>query len=174
MNLEKTKWPDGKKCAAMLTINLNAELFWLQIDPSCKDMPKTLSLGQYGMTRGVDRILSILKERGIKATFFTPGWVAEQYPDKLKKIKEEGHEIASLAYKHENMALLTEEEQEEAMKKGRILGSSSITGYKKNDAKLIVVPEEAQKIKKIFELYSTGKYGFSKLASILSLSVTMY
>ena len=31
MNLEKTKWPDGKKCAAMLTINLNAELFWLQI-----------------------------------------------------------------------------------------------------------------------------------------------
>lgn len=52
----------------------------------------------------------------------------------------------------------------EAMKKGRILGSSSITGYKKNDAKLIVVPEEAQKIKKIFELYSTGKYGFSKLA----------
>ena len=66
MNLEKPKWPDGKKCAAMLTINLNAELFWLQIDPSCKDMPKTLSLGQYGMTRGVDRILSILKERGIK------------------------------------------------------------------------------------------------------------
>ena len=115
MNLEKTKWPDGKKCAAMLTINLNAELFWLQIDPSCKDMPKTLSLGQYGMTRGVDRILSILKERGIKATFFTPGWVAEQYPDKLKRIKEEGHEIASLAYKHENMALLTEEEQEDML-----------------------------------------------------------
>ena len=83
-----------------------------------KRQPKTLSLGQYGMTRGVDRILSILKERGIKATFFTPGWVAEQYPDKLKKIKEEGHEIASLAYKHENMALLTEEEQEEVMKKG--------------------------------------------------------
>ena len=88
MNLEKPKWPDGKKCAAMLTINLNAELFWLQIDPSCKDMPKTLSLGQYGMTRGVDRILSILKERGIKATFFTPGWVAEkrQLPDYLLRL----------------------------------------------------------------------------------------
>lgn len=25
MNLEKPKWPDGKKCAAMLTINLNAD-----------------------------------------------------------------------------------------------------------------------------------------------------
>ena len=100
MNLEKPKWPDGKKCAAMLTINLNAELFWLQIDPSCKDMPKTLSLGQYGMTRGVDRILSILKERGIKATFFTPGWVAEQYPDKLKKIKEKLITLIDIHPKH--------------------------------------------------------------------------
>lgn len=115
MNLERPKWPQEKRCAVMITVNLNAELFWLQIDPSCKDMPKTLSLGQYGMTRGVDRILSILKERQRRATFFTPGWVAENYPDKLKKIKEEGHEIASLAYKHENMALLTEKEQEEAI-----------------------------------------------------------
>lgn len=80
----------------MITINLNAELFWLQLDPTCKDMPKTLSLGQYGMTRGVDRILKILEERGIRATFFTPGWVAEQYPDKLKAIVEKGHEIAAL------------------------------------------------------------------------------
>ena len=81
MKLERPKWPENKKCSAMITINLNAELFWLQLDPTCKDMPKTLSLGQYGMTRGVDRILKILEERGIRATFFTPGWVAEQYPD---------------------------------------------------------------------------------------------
>ena len=102
----------------MITINLNAELFWLQLDPTCKDMPKTLSLGQYGMTRGVDRILKILEERGIRATFFTPGWVAEQYPDKLKAIVEKGHEIAALGYHHEHMALLSEEEQESAIKKG--------------------------------------------------------
>ena len=95
MKLERPKWPENKKCSAMITINLNAELFWLQLDPTCKDMPKTLSLGQYGMTRGVDRILEVLEERGIRATFFTPGWVAEQYPDKLKAIVEKGHEIAA-------------------------------------------------------------------------------
>ena len=50
MKLERPKWPENKKCSAMITINLNAELFWLQLDPTCKDMPKTLSLGQYGMT----------------------------------------------------------------------------------------------------------------------------
>ena len=55
----------------------------------------------------------------------------------------------------------------EAIKKGRILGSSTITGYKKDDAKLVVVEEEAKKIRKIFELYATGKYGFYKLATEL-------
>lgn len=102
----------------MITVNLNAELFWLQLDPTCKDMPKTLSLGQYGMTRGVDRILKILEERGIRATFFTPGWVAEQYPDKVKAVVEKGHEIAALGYHHEHMALLPAEEQEAAIRKG--------------------------------------------------------
>lgn len=117
MTLERPKWPEGKRCAAMITVNLNAELFWLQLDPTCSNMPKTLSLGQYGMTRGVDRILGILEERKIKATFFTPGWVAESYGEKILGIKEKGHEIAALGYKHENMALLSLEEQEEAMKK---------------------------------------------------------
>ena len=110
-------WPEGKTCAAMVTINLNAELFWLQLDPSCVNMPKTLSLGQYGMTRGVERILDVLDERGILATFFVPGWVAENYQEKIKIIQDRGHEIAALGYQHENMALLTEEEQESVMKK---------------------------------------------------------
>lgn len=118
MRLEQLKWPKGKRCAAMITINLNAELFWLQLDPSCCNMPKTLSLGQYGMTRGVGRILDVLEERGIKATFFTPGWVAQQYADKVRKIQETGHEIAAMGYRHENMALLSPEEQTSAIKKG--------------------------------------------------------
>lgn len=118
MYTERPKWPQGKTCAAMITINLNAELFWLQIDPACVNMPKTLSLGQYGMTRGVERVMDVLEARGIRATCFVPGWVAEQYPDRICEIRDRGHEIASLGYHHENMALLTEAEQEEAMKKG--------------------------------------------------------
>lgn len=117
MYSERPKWPQGKTCAAMITINLNAELFWLQIDPSCVNMPKTLSLGQYGMTRGVGRVMDVLEERGLFGTFFVPGWVAEQYPDRVREIRDRGHEIAALGYHHENMALLTEAEQEEAMEK---------------------------------------------------------
>lgn len=117
MRLERPVWPNDNQCAAMVTINLNAELFWLGLDPTCIDKPKTLSLGQYGMTRGVDRILDILDEKNLKATFFVPGWVAENYTEQIRDICERGHEIASLGYKQENMAILTEEEQEEAIRK---------------------------------------------------------
>lgn len=117
MFVEKIEWPEGKKCAAMITINLNAELFWMQLDPECENMPKTLSLGQYGMKRGLDRILDILKERNIRGTFFVPGWIAENYQDKIMDISEQDHEIASLGYRHENMALLSIEEQDEVIKK---------------------------------------------------------
>ena len=117
MYTEKLEWPDDKKCVAMITVNLNAELFWLQLDPGCIDMPKTLSLGQYGMKRGLDRILDILESRNIKATFFVPGWIAENYSEDIETIQEKGHEIAALGYAHENMALLTEEEQDAVMKK---------------------------------------------------------
>ena len=52
----------------------------------------------------------------------------------------------------------------EAIKKGRVLGSNSITGYRKDNAKLVIVESEAQVVRKIFELYATGDYGFYKLA----------
>ena len=83
----KPVWPNGKKCAVVVTLNLNAELFWLQIDPSCIHMPKTLSLGQYGMTRGLDRVLDVLDNYQIKATCFVPGWVAEHYTEKVVDAK---------------------------------------------------------------------------------------
>lgn len=55
----------------------------------------------------------------------------------------------------------------EAIKKGRVLGSNQITGYKKDNAKLVIVEEEALKVQKIFELYATGKYGLHKLSKEL-------
>lgn len=117
MYSEKHVWPDNKKCAVVITLNLNAELFWLQLDPSCINMPKTLSLGQYGMSRGLERILDILDEKNIKSTCFVPGWVAENYTEKVREVNARGHELAVLGYHHENMALLSPEEQEKVFEK---------------------------------------------------------
>ena len=53
-----------------------------------------------------------------------------------------------------------------SIKRGRILGNK-ITGYYKKNTQLIINEEEAKKIKRIFELYATNKYGLTKLAYIL-------
>ncbi|WP_295749030.1 XrtA system polysaccharide deacetylase [Undibacterium sp.] len=50
--------------------------------------------------KNVDRILSLLDQSGVKATFFTLGWIAERYPEMVKRIVSEGHELASHGYSH--------------------------------------------------------------------------
>jgi polysaccharide deacetylase family protein (PEP-CTERM system associated) len=50
--------------------------------------------------RNTNKILDLFEERSIKATFFTLGWVAERYPDLIKRIVSDGHELACHGYEH--------------------------------------------------------------------------
>lgn len=59
--------------------------------------------------RNVDVILDMLASHDIKATFFTLGWIAERYPQVVKNIVKNGHEIASHGYGHERASDQTEE-----------------------------------------------------------------
>jgi polysaccharide deacetylase family protein (PEP-CTERM system associated) len=49
----------------------------------------------------VDRILCMLDVHKARATFFTLGWVAERYPQLVRRIVEGGHELASHGFAHE-------------------------------------------------------------------------
>jgi len=51
--------------------------------------------------RNVERILAMLAERDVKATFFTLGWIAERYPQVVRAIVAGGHELASHGYGHQ-------------------------------------------------------------------------
>ena len=51
--------------------------------------------------RNVDRILALLDEHDTEATFFTLGWIAERYPQLVRRIASQGHEVASHGYGHE-------------------------------------------------------------------------
>ncbi|MDO8891139.1 MAG: DUF3473 domain-containing protein [Sulfurimicrobium sp.] len=48
----------------------------------------------------IERILKLLDEGDVKATFFTLGWIAERYPAMVRRIVENGHELASHGYAH--------------------------------------------------------------------------
>lgn len=49
----------------------------------------------------VERILALFDDYGVKATFFTLGWVAERYPGLVRRISDNGHELASHGYGHQ-------------------------------------------------------------------------
>ncbi len=51
--------------------------------------------------QNVDRILAMLDEYSTRATFFTLGWVAERYPKLMRRIVENGHELASHGFAHQ-------------------------------------------------------------------------
>jgi polysaccharide deacetylase family protein (PEP-CTERM system associated) len=50
--------------------------------------------------RNGEKVLDLFEEAGVKATFFTLGWVAEKYPRLLRRAAEAGHEIASHGWDH--------------------------------------------------------------------------
>lgn len=59
--------------------------------------------------RNINSILEMLACRDTKATFFTLGWIAERYPQLVRQIVKEGHELASHGYGHERASDQTEE-----------------------------------------------------------------
>lgn len=54
----------------------------------------------YRVEANVERILASFDAAGVKATFFTLGWVAERSPALIRRVVDAGHEIASHGYDH--------------------------------------------------------------------------
>ncbi|QTD56448.1 DUF3473 domain-containing protein [Parasphingorhabdus cellanae] len=89
---------------------------------------------EHRVERNTDAVLALFDEVGIKATFFTLGWVAERYPKLMQRIVSAGHEIASHGYDHARVFTLTPDQFRDDLKRTRkILEDSSgqaITGYR--------------------------------------------
>jgi len=82
----------------------------------------------------VDRILALLAARDTKATFFTLGWIAERYPQLVRRIVAQGHELASHGYGHERASDLSEAAFRDDVTKAKSiledLGGAPVLGYR--------------------------------------------
>lgn len=117
-NRSQSIWPNGAQCAVMLSFDVDAETMWLSRDPLNARRPALLSHGTYGAKVGVPRILDLLREFGLPATFFVPGWTADHHPDKVAAILRDGHEIGHHGYLHTWPELDKPEAEEEEIVKG--------------------------------------------------------
>jgi len=89
---------------------------------------------EYRVEANTDRLLALFDERGIRATFFTLGWVAERSPALVRRIRDAGHEIASHGYSHQLVYNQSPEVfREETRKSKAILENITgepVTGYR--------------------------------------------
>ena len=83
--------------------------------------PATWAGWECRVERNTDLILDILDELNVKATFFILGWVAERYPQLIKKIAAENHEIASHGYLHQRVASQNRETYRTDVRRGKAL-----------------------------------------------------
>ena len=84
--------------------------------------------------RNVDVILGLLDEADAKATFFTLGWIAERYPQVVRSIVDNGHELASHGYGHQRASDLTPAEFRDDITRAKSilenLGGVAVRGYR--------------------------------------------
>ena len=84
--------------------------------------------------RNVDRMLGMLADSQALATFFTLGWVAERFPEMVKRIVAGGHELASHGYGHQRVSDLTPAEfLDDVTRAKKILedlGGQAVIGYR--------------------------------------------
>jgi len=98
------------------------------------DFDATRSVEMWGnfesrILKNTDRILELLEKKGQKATFFCLGWVAEKYPELIKKIDAAGYEIGSHSCAHQLAYELTPDQFRDDLKKSLDL-LQNVTGKK--------------------------------------------
>ncbi|KAK4186941.1 hypothetical protein QBC35DRAFT_499910 [Podospora australis] len=65
------------------------------------------------VTNQLPRMLSMLAEHCIKATYFTESWSLDVYPDAVKSLLQAGHEVAWHGFQHEFWSSLDEEQEKQ-------------------------------------------------------------
>jgi len=82
----------------------------------------------------VNRILDLFAANGVKATFFTLGWIAERHPRLISRIVKEGHELASHGYEHIRVDKQTPEQFRTDIRRTKAIlediGGVTVGGYR--------------------------------------------
>ena len=82
----------------------------------------------------MDKLLQLFADNDTKATFFTLGWIAQRYPEMIKKVVEQGHELASHGTMHQRASAQSQVEFKadvgDAKRLLEDLGGNPVLGYR--------------------------------------------
>jgi peptidoglycan/xylan/chitin deacetylase (PgdA/CDA1 family) len=90
-------WPNGARVAVCLSFDVDNEALWRE-----NPLPVPLSEGEYGATSGLPRILTLLDQQQVSASFYIPAMSAMLHPQMIHDIMKAGrHEIGVHGWVHE-------------------------------------------------------------------------
>lgn len=90
-------YPDGKRIAVNFTLDFDAMLLrrlW-------NEPPLQLAKGEFGGRVGIWRLIEMFTANGVMSTVFTPGRICEIYPEALRFVVSQGHELADHMWEHD-------------------------------------------------------------------------
>src|ERR1035438_3514846 len=93
-------WPPGYQAAMFLSFDVDSETAWTGNDPARYSELVTMSYGGYEARVGVRKLLELLAQEALRATFFVTGWSVEAHPAMTEAILHAGHEIAHHGFHH--------------------------------------------------------------------------
>ncbi|MGU3576230.1 polysaccharide deacetylase family protein [Brucellaceae bacterium C25G] len=104
-------WPSGNRSAVALAFDLDGPTGSALLDGSLRRNMRYFTEGAYELWRVLPRLLQLLAHYELTATFFTPTWVIEHWPEQCELIVKAGHEMAYHGHRHEVFIDLSDEEQ---------------------------------------------------------------
>jgi peptidoglycan/xylan/chitin deacetylase (PgdA/CDA1 family) len=105
--------PEGKRLAFNIQPHFDAQSAWQGTFD--RSSPAYLSRGEFDAEVGVPRLLALLKDFGLPATFFTPTHTMATFPEQFARVLDAGHEIGAHGCCHENIPSLSPSEEERLM-----------------------------------------------------------
>jgi len=116
------------------------------------------------------KALSLLKEFDIKATFFVLGWVAERFPDIVREIHSQGHEIGCHGYAHS----LTYKQGPDLFRKDVRKAKTAIENITKEEIVGFRAPSNSITRKSLWALRILHEEGFKYDSSIFPVKHARY
>jgi Polysaccharide deacetylase len=103
VRLVPPQWPDGARVAVAISFDPDHETIPLR---DGETRPGKLSQGEYGARAAVPRILALLAEHRVPASFFMPAVSALLHPGEVEAYVAGGHEVGVHGWIHERNMLL--------------------------------------------------------------------
>src|SRR5262249_32671128 len=97
-SLKPPRWPGGARAAVAPSFDSDHETIPLR---DAETQPGKLSQGEYGSRVGSVRIMKLLEQRSIRASFFMPAVSALLHPEEARAYVEGGHELGIHGWIHE-------------------------------------------------------------------------